>query len=55
MKGTGKASDTNITRGTENAPSLALARELYTFYNELLHKSKECLNVVPDALLQFTF
>ena len=57
-KGTEKASDTDIRRGTENAPSLVLARELYTFKIGYYSKSKECLKVVKvllDRLPQFTF
>ena len=40
-KGTEKASDIDIRRGTENAPSLVLARELYTFLIGYYSKSKE--------------
>ena len=44
--------------GWRAAPSLVLARELYTFLISYYNKSKECLKVVkilPDPLSQFTF
>ena len=45
-------------KGTENAHSLVLARELYTFSISYYRKSKECLKVVKillDPLPRFTF
>ena len=57
-KGAEEPSDIDIRRGTESAPSLVLARELYTFLVSYYRKSKECLEVVkilPHPLPQFTF
>ena len=53
-----KASDTDIRRRMECAPSLVLARELYTFLIGYYNKSKECLKfakILLDPLQQFTF
>ena len=58
VKGTEKASDIDIRRGTESAPLTSLSKELYTFSVGYYSKSKECLKfvkVLPDPLPQFTF
>ena len=57
-KGTEKASDTDMRKGIENAPSLVLASDLHNISIGYYSKSKECLKavkVLPDLLPQYTF
>ena len=55
-KGTEKASDIDIRRGTESAPIPSLSKEIIYFLIAYYNKSKECLKVVkvlPDPIPQF--
>ena len=57
-KGTEKASDTDIRKGVESAPSLIFSKGIVYFLISYYTKSKERLKFVktlPDLLSQFTF
>ena len=57
IKGTEKASDIGIRRGTESAPLSGLSKGAIYFVVGYYNKSKECLKfvtILPDPLPQFT-
>ena len=57
IKGTEKASDIGIRRGTESAPLAGLSKGAIYFVVGYYNKSKECLKfvtILPDPLPQFT-